>query len=155
MPQCLTCGSDTGNPKFCSRSCAAKYTNQHFPRRKSSVYICLTCGTQTSNRRKYCDIHQPNARKTYELTSIGEIRRQAKYQAHALVRRLARRTYKTSGSPNQCYICGYSTHVEICHIHAIQTFSDNVSITQINSQDNLVALCPNHHWEFDHGLLTL
>jgi hypothetical protein len=25
----------------------------------------------------------------------------------------------------------------------------------VNSLDNLVGLCPNHHWEFDHGLLQL
>jgi hypothetical protein len=23
----------------------------------------------------------------------------------------------------------------------------------VNSLDNLVGLCPNCHWEFDHGLL--
>jgi hypothetical protein len=25
----------------------------------------------------------------------------------------------------------------------------------VNSLDNLVGLCPNCHWEFDHGLLQL
>jgi predicted restriction endonuclease len=25
----------------------------------------------------------------------------------------------------------------------------------VNSLDNLVGLCPNHHWEFDHGLPQL
>jgi predicted restriction endonuclease len=25
----------------------------------------------------------------------------------------------------------------------------------VNSLDNLLGLCPNCHWEFDHGLLRL
>jgi predicted HNH restriction endonuclease len=25
----------------------------------------------------------------------------------------------------------------------------------VNALDNLVGLCPNCHWEFDHGLLQL
>jgi predicted restriction endonuclease len=24
----------------------------------------------------------------------------------------------------------------------------------VNELSNLVALCPNHHWELDHGLLS-
>jgi predicted restriction endonuclease len=25
----------------------------------------------------------------------------------------------------------------------------------VNAESNLVPLCPNHHWEFDHGLIPI
>jgi len=37
----------------------------------------------------------------------------------------------------------------------VSDFPDAALIAEINDIANLVALCPNHHWEFDHGVLTL
>lgn len=67
----------------------------------------------------------------------------------------ARKLYKKSGSPYICKVCGYAHHVQICHIKDVKDFEDSALIAEINSLNNLVALCPNHHWEFDHGLLKL
>jgi len=155
MTQCINCGKLTQNPKFCSRRCAAIYTNKLAPKRKPAHYFCQVCGIETGHRRKFCDLHQPNSLRSYDHVMLGEIRQQAKYQANALIRRLARRAYTESNLPYRCYICGYSTHVEICHIRAIQSFPDSALISWVNSPSNLVALCPNHHWEFDHGQLSL
>lgn len=46
-------------------------------------------------------------------------------------------------------------HVEIAHIRAVADFSDEDLLSEINHPDNLVGLCPNHHWEYDNGLLNL
>lgn len=48
---------------------------------------------------------------------------------------------------------GYDKHIEIAHIKAVSDFSDDSLISEINDKNNLVALCPNHHWEFDNGFL--
>jgi predicted restriction endonuclease len=58
-------------------------------------------------------------------------------------------------SVSGCEVCGYNTHVEVCHIKSVSSFSDDTLITEINSIDNLVGLCPNHHWEFDNGKIKL
>lgn len=145
MTMCVECGRETTNPKFCSRSCAAIYSNHFSPKRKRRVYHCQICGTQTTHRRKYCDAHQPNALKSYDQVTLESIRKRAKYQANALIRRLARRSYRSSEMSLQCRVCGYSKHVEICHIRAIEKFSTHTHVSEINSIDNLVALCPNHH----------
>ena len=71
------------------------------------------------------------------------------------IRGNAHTIYKRSGKPKVCAICGYSKHIEICHIKDIAEFSLNTPIAEINSPNNLVALCPNHHWEFDHDLLQV
>lgn len=62
---------------------------------------------------------------------------------------------KKSDKPCKCAICGYDKHIEIAHIKAVSEFDDSVTIAEINSIDNLIALCPNHHWEYDNGILTL
>jgi predicted restriction endonuclease len=55
----------------------------------------------------------------------------------------------------KCAICGYDLHIDICHIKPIKDFPDDAYIADINNTTNLIALCKNHHWELDHGLLIL
>jgi len=66
------------------------------------------------------------------------------------ITRYARKTYRNANKPQKCKICGYNKHVNVCHIKGIGTFSMDSLVGEINALDNLIALCPNHHWEFDH-----
>jgi len=60
---CIQCGATTLNPKFCSRSCSATYTNTQNPKRTKIYKICITCGAE-HRRRKYCsDNCNPNKLK--------------------------------------------------------------------------------------------
>lgn len=78
------------------------------------------------------------------------------YQSYrSSIRKLAELSYKNSGKPMACSVCGYDKHVEIAHIKAVSDFDDSATIAEINSVDNLIALCPNHHWEYDNGVLKL
>jgi len=55
-----------------------------------------------------------------------------------------------------CAICGYTNHYEICHIKSVSSFPpDALIVKEINNINNLIALCPNHHWEFDNDILKL
>jgi hypothetical protein len=57
--------------------------------------------------------------------------------------------------PYRCSRCGYDKHIEVCNKRALTTFPLDTPISVVNALDNLVGLCPNCHWEFDHGLLQL
>ena len=46
----------------------------------------------------------------------------------------------------KCAVCGYMSHVELCHKKPIGDFPDTALLSEINSESNLVYLCPNHHW---------
>ena len=72
-----------------------------------------------------------------------------KSSAFALVRTRARAIAKKLGL-DKCSNCGYDKHVEIAHIKAISTFDNSTLISVINSKENLMALCPNCHWELDN-----
>lgn len=50
----------------------------------------------------------------------------------------------------KCTKCGYDKHVETCHIKAINSFPMDTPISIINSEENLILLCPNCHWEKDN-----
>lgn len=52
-----------------------------------------------------------------------------------------------------CAACGYKIHVELCHKKPISKFPKTATLGEINHPSNVVQLCPNHHWEFDNGLL--
>ncbi len=59
------------------------------------------------------------------------------------------------GKGRKCIICGYDKHIDVAHIKPVSKFKKTDLIAEINSLDNLTALCPNHHWEYDHGLLSI
>ena len=67
-----------------------------------------------------------------------------------VVRALARRALESG----ECAACGYSKHTEVCHIRPIRDFPITALISDVNDPSNLIRLCPNCHWEFDHGLIS-
>lgn len=54
-------------------------------------------------------------------------------------------------APKCCEHCGYDRYYEVCHIKAISDFPDEALVIEVNDLSNLEALCPNCHWELDHG----
>ena len=75
--------------------------------------------------------------------------------ARSNIRRDAHRIFFNENKNPKCKICGYNKHIEVAHIKAVSEFSDSTLISEINDINNLIGLCPNHHWEYDHGLLKL
>lgn len=74
--------------------------------------------------------------------------------ARTQIRKIAQKVFDQSGKECKCAICGYDKHIEIAHIKAVSDFNDEATIMEINAPKNLIGLCPNHHWEFDNGMLS-
>ncbi len=148
---CQHCGEPTTNNKFCSRSCSVTYHNSVNPKRKPE-HQCAKCGTPITAGRTYCKSCSPRQRDWSSVT-LGDLQDMAKYQVSARVRELARKTYRSSDLPKRCVVCGYNKHYEVCHRKAISEFDLSTAISVVNHIDNLIALCPNHHWEMDNGIL--
>ena len=149
MNKCQECQKDTNNPKFCSLGCHNL--------RKPKKYYCQ-CGNITAVgwrnlKSKFCDSCYLDGkinknRVDWEKISISSFRKKFKnkYQFHARVRSLARLKKKLT----PCEKCGYSIHVEVCHIVSVKDFDQEKSVAELNSPSNLICLCPNCHWEFDN-----
>jgi len=148
MNTCLQCGKETSNPKFCSTSCAATYNNKRAPkRRKIQTGVCAYCGKPTYNRRKYCPGCYYKMLDSYTLADVQYDKHHIS-SAWALVRTRAR--VIMSKEPQVCCKCGYSKHVEVAHIRPIKDFPITTKVSEVNDKSNLMLLCPNCHWEFDH-----
>lgn len=101
-----------------------------------------------------------NTTEKLKTTTIGEFReiRKAKGEhpswMHSNIRNL-NRSWNKDLTNRPCANCGYSKHVELCHIKAVASFDDNAFIGEVNHPNNIIQLCPNCHWELDNGLLKL
>lgn len=91
-----------------------------------------------------------NTYEKYLKLKLGDkIYKQNKADKYSYVRSWSRQIALKLGW-NKCSKCGYDKHVEICHIKPIHTFSEDTLLTEINDVSNLIALCPNCHWELDN-----
>lgn len=149
---CKFCNTETNNPKFCSRSCAAKYNNSKHPKRIAKKYFCVICGKQCRSRRMFCASCINESRienKTKKFLATGN----ANSFGYPQIRQHARSVYLKNNPDPRCEICGYDAHIEVHHKKSIEEFSSASLVSEINSLQNLVGLCPNHHWEADNGII--
>lgn len=152
LNNCFNCGKETDNPKFCCKSCSAIHNNKINPKR-SPEGKCVTCGIIIRKSRKYCKACYTELISAKDMT-LGEARRRyADYHASSHFVLARNRSRKAAFGRNVCERCGYSKHVEVCHIKPISSFSDDTLLSEINRVENLIVLCPNCHWEFDHPKL--
>lgn len=165
--KCKRCQKETSNYKFCSYSCAASYTQTNH-RFQGKVNKCKRCLKETKNifcsktcaalfnRAKALEYSTKTKCIDVENTSLKDLELfYGKTFSKPALRKLAREKLKTAGGLKECYICGYSKHVQTCHIKAVSNFDKSYTINQINSMSNLVSLCPNCHWELDNGLICI
>lgn len=159
--------SDVKRKKFCNKRCAAKF-NSKFIKRAEKRFNCVICGEFLERKRspsgglsrpmycKSCLVIVRNGKSIIYKTKGDVFGGRLNWQsARSCIRRHAQLVYEKSGKPRCCYVCGYENHFEVCHKKSVSSFPENVLILEINSIENLVALCPNHHWEVDNGILVL
>lgn len=150
---------------FCSQSCAAKINNQgkrrHPPRnckkcqkqyittgKHKSLKLCIDCKATlfTTEQAKNMSIK--------EYTERESVKNKHPSWRFNHIRNFNRSWNKDLvGKP--CQVCNYSVHTELAHIKAISDFPEDEKLGIINDPSNILVLCPNHHWEFDKGILLL
>lgn len=157
--KCLNCQTETNNPKFCSSSCAARVNGKLHPKRKTQrkcIWCDSTVPTYRDARCKSCqekymatryDYIQEMTIADYQSKKSLEGLHQSSKNVH--IRSLGRNHFKDLLN-KPCARCGYSKHVELCHIKPISSFPTTAKIKDVNSYENLIQLCPNCHWEFDN-----
>lgn len=138
--------------KFCSRSCAAILNNSHHPKNPRRGK-CKDCEKAIFSKRVRCiDCHRIwKGGLNFEDKTLDEMKLLGKTPSniYGAIRWRARKVAKLKGW-TKCCICGYNKHIEVAHKKAISDFEGNILVSLINSEDNLMPLCPNCHWEFDN-----
>ena len=147
---------------FCSKSCAVTYNNKLKPKRADGKYIpvektCSNCnsthikdGTNITNTcSRICWIEIGMKQRL-----MKDIVKRTGANAYDNVRKNAR-LYSKYFYPLKCMLCGYDKHYEVCHVKDIKDFTGEETIYEVNNKTNLIHLCPNCHWEFDHNQIDL
>ena len=155
---CPNCSNETSNPKFCCRRCAIVFYNRTVPKRKLKKK-CKNCSALILAVRTYCSDCQkvgPNGYSKYK--TLGDVvlkyRQYGAANRFSLIRGRARNLLRRLGK-TACFVCSYAIHVEAAHVKPISEFPMEALLSEINSPENIIALCPNHRWEFDNGRLKL
>lgn len=137
---------------YCSRSCAITRHNQEKPKRQKQGTCCV-CQTSIVSTRKFCRQCLPIATPLRDDMTKAEVL-QGKHGA-AKIRNHSRLRKMRQGIKICCLVCGYDRTIDVAHIKPVSKFPDTALISEINSLENLVFLCPNHHRELDSHLLDL
>ena len=132
---------------FCNHSCSAKFSNKYSIKRKE---LALKGKREKEKLMKDATKERAKERLTKELKLFNSTKKEINRQH---IGSIAKKVM--SNEKKICVKCSYDRHVHVCHIKAVKDFPDTALIKEINHKDNLVYLCPNCHWEFDKGLITL
>jgi hypothetical protein len=108
--------------------------------------IC-NCGRTMSKGAKLCQVCICSDKTIADLTYTNG----HPSNTYTKIRLHARRVAKNSGLLDSgCRQCPYKRHVEIAHKKPIRDFPETAMLSEVNHIDNLLPLCPNCHWEYDH-----
>ena len=173
--KCLACKKEFYRSKsqieasgkvFCSSSCSATWNNKGKQKNPPKSRVCVKCNDVyyriNDNHSIYCNKCRNNLDKSIIDSSltvkecIEKIALKGKHPSWKKAYIRNRNCYMNKsikGGP--CQVCGYSKHTELAHIKPISSFPETAIISEINSSDNILVLCPNHHREFDSGDLEL
>jgi hypothetical protein len=107
---------------------------------------CLSISRSEVTKRRNGKNTLPKPIKEFTKGELLDLKGYVRYKG--LIIKHALKIYNASNRPKKCHICGYD-HIQICHIKDVADFPDDATIAEINDPSNLVALCANHHREFD------
>ena len=146
---------------FCNRSCSSSYNGHFHPKRKPKIIRkCQACGGDVVGiyrdrhnfRGSYYKPWHPECYKN--ITELANERPISSVNDKTTITCMARNYMKRIANSNfKCWVCGYSTIVEVCHVKAVASFPPETLVGAVNALDNLLLLCPNHHKELDRGLI--
>ena len=71
------------------------------------------------------------------------------------IRNHARSVLARKAVPKRCELCGFTEAVEVHHLIPISAFPKQAALSLVNSEYNLVYLCPNHHALVHKGAFSI
>ena len=139
--------------------CCKSIVSYHLFNKRKSIKKKNTCecGRPKSITAERCSICENKLRRDRLLSrTLQEIKDSTanKNNPYHIVRAQARMLLQESEREPKCAICGFSEHVEVCHIKPISSFPLDTKVKEVNDLNNLIYLCPNHHILLDKGKLS-
>lgn len=139
--------------------------NEHFNKGKhgkikNSHDICPICGKEKYHSSKLCRECSNREKRSIKKRTLGSFINGHHYLTTKCgdIRKDARRTIEESKQEKVCAYCHnheFDDILEVHHLKGILEFDESTTIEEINSENNLVWLCPNHHKMLEMGLIKL
>ena len=129
--------------------------------KKSYYNECPICGRKKYHTSEVCSkCRKEIKRNNIKEQTLGHYIDGQKYLATKCndIRKDAKRTLEESDREKVCEYCRNHEFDEILEVHhkkGILEFDSSAKIKEINSLENLVWLCPNHHRMLEMGLIEL
>lgn len=135
---CINCGNQTENPKFCCRSCGVSHNNKIKPKRIKRIKKCQFCKADfhsiRSENQKYC------SKKCYEDYKNHIVETEGFPQSWNSNQRI--RKYLKNKHGNACMICGQSG--DDWNGKPMTLIVDHIDGKSNNNKlENLRIVCPN------------
>jgi len=154
---------------FCNRSCAATYNNKVRVKKSDIIWVngssrgynkCPICGKLKYYKSELCSNCRNKEKRKIKERTLGSYVDGKKYLTSKCgeIRKDARRTIEESKRERVCAYCHnheFDDILEVHHLKGILEFDRSATIGEINDEDNLVWLCPNHHKMLEMGLIKL
>lgn len=163
---CLNCSKETKNPKFCCRSCAAKFNNVLVPKRKKKTKYCISCqkneviGYQNCEECKLAKKIRTRVRK--ELSPIRKQQRLDALRGYSVEYRNKKKLQAVTYKGGKCEICGYDKCIRALEFHHLDSNEKDFNISSSqgdkrwNNQDfkaeldKCILVCSNCHREIHY-----
>lgn len=162
---CVGCSqkfeTNINSKKYCNKKCATAFNvKAHRMKKKrlcykcNSVYILPTSKSckRCSNNLEIMEHCKGMTLKDYREKISVKGKHPSWINSHI---RSFNRSWNSVLTEHPCQKCYYLFHVELCHIKPIASYPIDTKLSVINDPNNILVLCRNCHWEFDHELLTL
>ena len=130
-------------------------------KKRSGYDECPICGNLKYKTSKLCSkCRNIEKKEIINNKTLGYYTEGKQYLATKCndIRKAARKTLEESSVEKVCAYCHnheYDQILEVHHIKGILEFDKTCTIGEINSIENLVWLCPNHHRMLELGLIKL
>lgn len=157
--QCIGCNKIFSThlklKKYCEDKCRNLVGKKHWD--NNNKKICPYCQNNMSHDSITCknciniNLKSKTLKEYKQLLSV-----KGKHPSWTMAHvRSFNRSWNKNLTEFPCQYCGYDYHVELCHIKPLSSFDENTTLCEINDPSNILVLCPNHHYEFDSGKLSL
>jgi hypothetical protein len=130
-------------------------------KKRSGYNECPICGNLKYKTSKLCsNCRNIEKKEIINNKTLGYYTEGKQYLTTKCndIRKAARKTLEESSVEKVCAYCHnneYDQILEVHHIKGILEFDKTCTIGEINSIENLVWLCPNHHRMLELGLIKL
>lgn len=146
---------------FCSQSCAAKYNNQKYPKRKKEGK-CEKCDTPTPSSQKLCKSCKKEQKEIKKKEQKEKSKKQHIKNVSDWRRRTKRKAIQYKGG--ECFICGYSKCVRGLDFHHLNPEEKEFLISHKNIKswdrlkkelDKCILVCCRCHAEIHSNLIIM